>query len=320
MKTAILAYPKSRNLGDWIQSIIVTLLFQRAYEYIDREQLHNYDGKPIKLICNGWFMENPKNWPPSDKITPLFISFHINPAVKNEMIQKQHLTYLKKYQPIGCRDYYTLNLLKHHGIKAYFSGCLTLCYSKKLLNIMATKTDGILLVGCLDRLKPQIIDSTTLSKKLLQLVKYPIRVLAYHRANRRLSLSLKKYKKPIEYASQVASHSSIEKGMTKELALQLLGKIATSSLVITSRIHTALPATALGVPVLFIEDGLDHINHQSRINGLDKFFHTCKTKDLKKMDLNEIQPKKNHLKIAQQLNSRILDFLNSDTESKSNKS
>lgn len=320
MDTAILSYPKSRNLGDWIQSIIIPLLFQKSYKYIDREQLHNYDGDPIKLICNGWFMENPKNWPPSDKITPLFISFHINPSARNEMIRKEHITYFKKYQPIGCRDYYTLNLLNHYGIEAYFSGCLTLCYRRDLLNRITTNTGGALLVGCLDRLKPQLIASTSPYKKLLQLVKYPFRVLAYHRANRRLSLSLKKYKKPIEYVSQIASQRSIENGKTKELALTLLKKIATSNLVITSRIHTALPATAMGVPVLFIEDGLDHINHRSRINGLNQFFHSCKTVDLKKIDLNEIKPKKNHLKIAHQLSSTILDFLNYDTKSKSNKS
>ena len=54
---------------------------------------------------------------------------------------------------------------------------------------------------------------------------------------------------------------------TKQLAL-----LANASLVITSRIHSALPAVAFETPVLFLSDGLEHPNQQSRLAGLENFF------------------------------------------------
>ena len=73
--------------------------------------------------------------------------------------------------------------------------------------------------------------------------------------------------------------------------------ISKSKLVITSRIHTALPAIALGTKVIFLTDGLDHINQKSRLEGLSDYFYCCKTSDLSNLKLNEILPKKNHEEI-----------------------
>ena len=84
---AVLSYPNSNNLGDFIQSIAAKheLNVKEAYE-LDRDQLHIYNGPKVFLIMNGWFMEEPTNWPPSEKITPLFLSFHLNPSAKKNML------------------------------------------------------------------------------------------------------------------------------------------------------------------------------------------------------------------------------------------
>ena len=81
-KAAVLAYPNSNNLGDYIQSIAAKqLLREEEVVELDRDNLDSYSGDPIKLVMNGWFMEAPSHWPPSEQIQPLFISFHLNPLL-----------------------------------------------------------------------------------------------------------------------------------------------------------------------------------------------------------------------------------------------
>ena len=84
---AVLSYPNSNNLGDFIQSIAAKyeLNAKKIYE-LDRDQLYIYNGPRVFLIMNGWFMEEPMNWPPSEKITPLFLSFHLNPTAKKKYL------------------------------------------------------------------------------------------------------------------------------------------------------------------------------------------------------------------------------------------
>jgi hypothetical protein len=71
------------------------------------------------------------NWTPSSKINPLFVAFHLNSSVANLLLNNSGVEYLKKYEPIGCRDYYTVDQLKNKNIDAYYSSCLTLTLGEK---------------------------------------------------------------------------------------------------------------------------------------------------------------------------------------------
>jgi hypothetical protein len=109
---AVLSYPNSNNLGDFIQSLAAKQVLNKIKTFdIDRDKLNAYKGEKAALIMNGWFMEKPKNWPPSEQIDPLFISFHLNPTAKKGMLNKNGISYLKRNEPIGCRDHYTRKLL-----------------------------------------------------------------------------------------------------------------------------------------------------------------------------------------------------------------
>jgi hypothetical protein len=130
MKDALLVYQTDSqgnifNIGDYIQSLAAAQFLKGGITYINRDHLNLYEGEDVKLIMNGWFMHNPQNWPPSDKIHPLFVSFHLN-VVAYSMLNDKGISYFKKYEPIGCRDIQTMQTLQEHGIKSYFSGCLTL--------------------------------------------------------------------------------------------------------------------------------------------------------------------------------------------------
>src|SRR5690554_2041253 len=114
-----------QNIGDYIQSIAARQFIGDNYELINREELNEYSGPKTKIILNGWFMHNPTCWPPAKNINPLFVSFHLSPAIAKKFLTAESINYLKKHEPIGCRDLQTVRTLQSHNIKAYFSSCLT---------------------------------------------------------------------------------------------------------------------------------------------------------------------------------------------------
>jgi hypothetical protein len=301
-KKAFLSYPKSNNLGDYIQSIATKEIIGEDSIGLDRENLHIYNGPNVYLIMNGWFMQNSKNWPPSDKITPFFISFHINPIAKDNLLSKKGLEYFQKHEPIGCRDMYTQNLLQKKGINSYFSGCLTLTLRNKKKDF---KKEGVLIIGALDRLKPKI----DIKNLFNELIKYPYKFFKYNRSKKRLDdFILSKGFSKVTYKSQIIDlYKNVDK-QRNLLANEQLNLIAKSKLVITSRLHVALPAIAYGTKVIFLKDGLEHINHQSRLKGISDYFYCCKSEDLNTLSLVDVKPKKNHRKIKKKLIESIDQF------------
>ena len=55
-------------------------------------------------------------------LRPIFVSFHCN---KRDLLTPEAIDYLKRYGPVGCRDWTTVDLLLSLGVPAFFSGCLT---------------------------------------------------------------------------------------------------------------------------------------------------------------------------------------------------
>ena len=73
---AVLSYPNSNNLGDFIQSEAVKQYFKnQIIQELDRDQLHIYKGPKVFVFMNGWFMEKPSNWPPSNNIIHFLYHF-----------------------------------------------------------------------------------------------------------------------------------------------------------------------------------------------------------------------------------------------------
>lgn len=291
MKPAVLDYPRSDNLGDYVQTIAAKMMLSEVPISIDREKLNSYSETPVCLIMNGWFMENPKNWPPSTRITPLFVSFHINPTVAKQMTSTASIAYMKRYEPIGCRDLYTTELLISKGIKAYFSGCLTLTLKRDFFLKDTNQPKSILVISVLERLNPKRVkwkNNGNLVHLGSQLLKYPFKNIKYQRAMRRVNRFLMTQPESVIKRSQIISNPNISPAQKETLAMEQLQAIASAKLVITSRIHSALPAIAMGIPVLFLSDGLSHINQSSRIKGLESFLRMEKTKGLKNLKLEHI--------------------------------
>jgi lipopolysaccharide biosynthesis glycosyltransferase len=81
---------------------------------------------PTWTIAFGWYMHPifgvRTDLPFHPAIRPIFLSFHVN---KPEILTPEAVEYLKRYGPVGCRDWTTVDLLMSHGVDAFFSGCVT---------------------------------------------------------------------------------------------------------------------------------------------------------------------------------------------------
>ncbi len=308
---AVLSYPNSNNLGDFIQSLAAKQVLNKIKTFdIDRDELNAYKGEKAALIMNGWFMEKPKNWPPSEQIDPIFISFHLNPTAKKGMLNKNGINYLKRYEPIGCRDHYTRKLLISFGIEAYYSACLTLCLNRDNFISKNSKREGIFVISPLERLNPknELIPKEFLGQ-VVQQIKRPIKKKQFETAIKRLERFLKNYKEKIYYCSQLIDIKEYDEKERIEKAKLQLKNIASAKLVITSRIHTALPAVAFGTPVLFLSDGLEHPNQKSRLDGMEQFFPIINSKDLREWETKFPTPFKTHLPFVKNIEKQIKDFL-----------
>ncbi|MFN1836180.1 polysaccharide pyruvyl transferase family protein [Balneola sp. MJW-20] len=315
MKKALLSYDAhTDNIGDYVQSIATLNLIGNYDLLVDREKLDEYDGEEAKIILNGWFMTHPDHWPPSPKLKPLFISFHINPTAEMEMLTEEGISYLKEHEPIGCRDYYTLSILHERGIEAYFSGCNTLTIQRKDLISEDTPRKDILVCGVLDRivmqqnwkLKPA---SRLFKHNLTAILKYPSQKIRHIMSTRVFQRFLKKLGEPVRTIDQILDLRNKSESERLEIAKDFLKELASAKLVITSRIHTALPCVALGTPVIFIEDGLEHINQFSRLIGLNRFFYHTDIMNLPEIELDKFSNPNKHHQFVEDIKTRVEDFI-----------
>ena len=313
-KAAVLAYPNSNNLGDYIQSIAAKqLLREQEVVELDRDNLDSYSGDPVKLVMNGWFMEVPTHWPPSEQIQPLFISFHLNPTAQNGMLTEKGITYLKRYQPIGCRDLHTQAVLESKGIQCFFSGCLTLSLKRTAFVNPKKRRRGIVVISPLERLLPdpqtfRLNTTNGLFNILIQTLKFPIRYIQYKRAMSHLKAFLVLQKEEVIWCSQLIDRKKFSEKERIIAATKQLEKLANASLVITSRIHSALPAVAFETPVLFLSDGLEHQNQKSRLEGMNSFFPILTSKELETWNAQELVAKKAHLPYVKKAQEEVKAF------------
>jgi hypothetical protein len=328
MKFGLLTYdigPSGKfNVGDYIQSLAAKQYLPKVDRLIKREYLNSLDLKEkTSVIMNGWYTQHPENWPPENLLNPLFISFHLNSEYAEKILNKpENIQYLKKYAPIGCRDVGTLNYMKKYNIDAYYSSCLTTTLDIKYKS--NERNDDVLMVDVLykDDLKqkykdyPRSIVSDIRSGKILKM-----------RKREKIIKSI--IPKEILQKAQYLTHSYWGKDYSEkerfELAEELLRKYAKAKLVITSRIHCALPCLALGTPVVFVVGGgLFEKSELSRLKGIIEHLNIITTEkidldsnisknikflDVKNLDWENISNPKSYLKYTDQLKKTCYNFI-----------
>jgi len=275
-----------RNIGDFIQSMAAKRFFPKIDIMLSREELNHYNGDDLKIILNGWFMHEPINWPPSDNIKPLFVSFHINKSVADILTNAEAITYYKKHEPIGCRDLFTCDLLKSKGVISYFSGCLTLTLEREKY-ISAKHVFDV--VVCDPFWKTYSFSEIFVNKDLnflQKLIRIPFYIWKQNHNKLLVKKLIPKSKRKIKYLTHFLRHYYTTERKF-EIAEEMLKVYASSKFVITGRIHAALPCLAFNTNVLYINPEKD----TSRLNGLTDLFNVISIDELKSLSAKELQNK-----------------------------
>ena len=275
------------NIGDYIQALAASQFLPSIDGFVNREELSQYDGEECVVIMNGWFMHIPNNWPPSKKIQPVFLSFHINIEASEKMLTNHGITYLKENEPIGCRDRYTLNLLRQRGIEAWFTGCLTLTLGNKFISV--EKKENVYFVD------PSIPMSKDRLDRLVVLLRHPILVYKISKKLSNLGKN-KSFRNRIYKSSQfvrlysnvftneclnnaifithVSNHYNAWSHEEKLYEAEKLIKLYShAKFVVTSRLHCALPCLGIQTPVYFTQDASYRVNKTCRFDGLTELFN-----------------------------------------------
>jgi len=198
------------NIGDDIQTVAVTQHLPPVDVFIHRDHLNTYDGPEAVLVLNGWFLDETENWPPSDKIKPIFFGFHVQKRARASVAK--HVDYLKRHEPIGCRDPGTTEFIRSLGVEAYLSYCATLTFTapadRNPDSIYFVEADA----GRFPAAKTSKLNIKNVSHRFID-VPWDVR---------------------LPYAKNI---------------VETYGRSA--KFVVTSRIHCAMPCVGMGIPTVF---------------------------------------------------------------------
>lgn len=326
-----------KNIGDYMQSIAAMQFLPQVDTYLEKENICDFQAEePTKAIMNAWYIWHPENWPPKEeKLIPLMTSVHIMPAMLEKMLENGGLEYFKKHEPIGCRDTNTENMLQSKGIKAFFSGCMTLTlgvkYKKKY------QRSGVIFVD--PYIPPlHVVDSdakifywNNAFKSILYFLKNPIKSLRLSKKNifqhrfrvvslYQAAMFYHAYSELFtddvlfgaEYLSHmvpVGNHKSQQDWINTAEAL--LDKYSHAAYVVTSRIHCALPCLGIDTPVIFtlgdvMKSDKNLTGSPGRYGGLIDFFRVADYRNNRIQTNDEVLSKFSKLSDTSQFENKLV--------------
>ena len=231
------------NIGDILQFLAIDYLYQtfgigqKDIYKLRMDEVATYDGEESLVLPLNWCIFDPfymdgDRLNISPKIKPVFLAMTLGSRHKDSYFNEYNIQYLKKYEPIGCRDEVTMKVLREYGIDAYLNGCLTATLPRR----SKTPATG----------KTYIVDAP------LELEEYiPADILANAKCMTQ------------QYYCSKETFSREE--LVEEIKAQYREYEKEATLVITSRLHVASPCMAMGIPVIFVKRRIDE-----RFAWLDK--------------------------------------------------
>lgn len=252
----------TENLGDHIQIISGLRLLSRLgiepTRYIDRDDeiqsapgLDEENG-PVGILLNGWFKTNRAEWPPHPKLAPLILGFHIRPFQCPELLSDPSLEFFRRHQPIGSRDGYTEDLLRSKGVETFNSNCLSLTLARRIEN-SATQTE-VFVVSRDERIKDFLPRSI----------------------------------EPYTFVSHYSGSSDFAANMARAEAL-LETYRSRPKLIVTTLLHCALPAIAIGIPVVVFypfNDETAHASDRERFSSLEGLIRVHSFDEIERVNWN----------------------------------
>lgn len=265
------------NIGDTLQGLAAKAFLPDSAEAVDREALAELDDSiPAVLVANGWYMHRWDKFPPPEAIKPIYTSVHI--ARTQMLAEKRILDHFKRNAPIGCRDQKSLLYFLGWGIPAYYSSCLTITTQPRA-EINKTGKGEYILVDNMDHVVPDNV--------LVKLEKW------YGQKFIRISHDPISSDMPFEeYVDDTTGRMN-----------SLLKRYCEAALVVTTKIHCALPCLGMGANVMLIHpDPKDF-----RLDTVKKYMKIYSYEEILEMDtIPTIRVNKKRLKKYQKFLSGIV--------------
>jgi hypothetical protein len=228
------------NIGDYLMLMAIQHVYdtmginENAVYHLSRSNISDYTGEELVLPLVGFPKRDCiKNGEIaiSEKITPVFLAVVQSPVSMSFnadvfFSNSKNREYFMKHSPIGCRDEYSYNILQKYGIPSYINGCLTAIFPKREGNIKPSK---VILADAPKDLLPFI------PKALLDHCDITTQQYYFNEED------IADHKKIFNFVKQKYDHY-------KENAM----------MVVTSRLHAALPCIAYGIPVILARDYIDY--------------------------------------------------------------
>jgi glycosyltransferase involved in cell wall biosynthesis len=258
----------TQNIGDEIQTLAALNYLPPDVVYVDRDDsARSTTEDECFVICNGWWMHGRNHkfqFPLAPNIRPLFVSVHLADPFRQQLTPEM-FGYLRQHSPIGCRDVRSLNVLQQAGIPAYYSGCLTATFGL----FEQDPTDrgcekigrGTFATAGFPGFSPFPLGASPIFSQphrgpgvcLVDVPAWAAALIPRAILERALWLTHHQVRAPAPGYDTDASRQQ-----RQAHARRLLEHYRRAALVVTGRLHCALPALALGTPVVFVpRDGRD---------------------------------------------------------------
>ena len=174
----------------------------------------------------------------------MLVGVHLAPAFERQW--RASLDWLRKHGVVGCRDPATVDLLKDLGVEAVNTGCPTLSLKRVLPHQKRRDTIWVVDPSSLQDL-PELFNFSTRTHVSKE---YCEEFLMQEFADYRTAWTAGQKREMIKVLAFVEQYSD-------------------AKLLITSRLHAALPALARGTPVVFVRDSGSTVTNKSAITLLD---------------------------------------------------
>ena len=228
------------NMGDMIQAEAIIYIYEKMgikrsdIVAIELKDINHYNGEYLILPINinlsfNWIIDI---FPLPPHIIPVFFGLSYFSA---DRFSQELIDYFRLYAPIGCRDEFTLNIMRKHAIPAYLYGCVTAvlpaCNKIK-------QGDKIFFVDV-----PESFEKFS-REKCGELSGEIIRT------------------------SHIRSEADVlDKNYIEKITRELLNRYQNEAkLVVTSRLHCMAPCMAMGIPVVPVTD-----NISPRMGWIDRY-------------------------------------------------
>lgn len=228
----------SVNFGDYLQFSVIQSLYDQMgisrddIVYIGGNEVATYSGETLLLPLNfiSSIIIHDNEIAASDDIVPVFLGFSLSSVIDEFDVDRfftvsANQEYFRRYAPIGCRDQYTFNIFKSLNIPCYLNGCLTATLPKRDTSNTASK---VFFADAPLKLKNYI----------------PSRLF-----------------EDCEFVTQQAYFSNEElshyESVFRHVDQHYANYRNNAKLVITSRLHVAVPCLAMNIPVIFAKDHID---------------------------------------------------------------